>query len=123
MEWSLRDPSPEKERSSLLFLLLDKGVVRRYAEGYVRSARSQPLTAEQQLAQILLHARANVRFFVSRELVNLLRLHTPTRVVAQLTPLLQVLLPTKYQRRWARRLHQDFGFGREDAHLLSLATF
>lgn len=119
----MRNPSPEKEMSRLLLLLLDKGVVRRYVEGYVRSARNQPLTAEQQLAQVLLHARSNVRFVVSRELVNLLRLHAPTRIVAQLAPLLQVLLPTKYQRRWARRLHQDFGFGREDAHLLSLATF
>ena len=43
--------------------------------------------------------------------------------IEQIRPLLHVLVPTKYQRRWARRLHQGFGFGREDAHLLSLATF
>lgn len=33
------------------------------------------------------------------------------------------MVPVKYQRRWARRLHQDHGFSREDAQLLSLATF
>jgi hypothetical protein len=43
--------------------------------------------------------------------------------IEQIRPFLHVLVPTKYQRRWARRLHRDFGFGREDAHLLSLATF
>lgn len=62
-------------------------------------------------------------FFVSRELANLLRLHVPLNVVEQIAPLLQLLVPLKYQRRWARRLQRDFDFGREDAHLLSLATF
>jgi hypothetical protein len=38
-------------------------------------------------------------------------------------PFPQVLFPLRYQRRWARRLHQDYGFSREDAQLLSLATF
>ena len=34
----------------------------------------------------------------------------------------QILLPGDYWRRWARRL-QDVGFTREDARVLSLATF
>jgi len=97
--------------------------VRRYAEGYARSARNQPLTPEQQLAHFLLQPSSGARFFISRELANLLRLHVPPSVVGQIASLLQLLIPLKYQRRWARRLHQDFGFSREDAHLLSLATF
>jgi hypothetical protein len=104
-------------------LLLDKGIVRRYTEGYWRSVRSQPLTPEQRIAQDLLSVPFAGRFFISPELVNLLRLRVPLLAVEQIRPFLHVLIPTKYQRRWARRLHQDFGFGREDAHLLSLATF
>ena len=97
--------------------------MRRYTEGYWRSVRSQPLTPEQRIAQALLSVPFVGRFFISPELVNLLRLRVPLLAVEQIRPFLQVLIPTKYQRRWARRLHQDFGFGREDAHLLSLATF
>jgi hypothetical protein len=52
-----------------------------------------------------------------------LRLHVPLSAVEQLAPLLQLFAPSKYQRRWARRLQRDFDFGREDAHLLSLVTF
>jgi hypothetical protein len=55
--------------------------------------------------------------------VNLLRRYVPLSVVEQIASSLQVLVPSKYQRRWARRLHQHFDFSREDAHLLSLATF
>src|SRR5437867_4014142 len=106
-----------------MFLLLDKGVVRRCAEGYVRSARNQPLTPEQQLARSLLQPSFAGHLFVSRELLNLLHFHVPRSIVEQIEPFLRVLIPMKYQRRWARRLQQDFGFGREDAHLLSLATF
>ena len=36
---------------------------------------------------------------------------------------LRLLIPTKYQRRWSRRLREQFGFGREDANIVALATF
>jgi hypothetical protein len=123
MGGSLRDANRVKETSEPMLVLLDKGVVRRYAEGYTRSVRNQPLTAEQRLAHRLLQPSSNVSFFVSRELVNLLLAHVPMSITRQLSPLLRVLVPTKYQRRWARRLQQHFNFGREDAHVLSLATF
>jgi hypothetical protein len=55
--------------------------------------------------------------------MNLVRVHVPTNIVEELAPLLHVLVPAKYQRRWARRLQENFDFSREDAHLLSLATF
>lgn len=97
--------------------------MRRYTEGYWRYVRSQPLTPEQRIAQTLLSVPFTGQFFISPELVNLLRLRVPVLTIEQIRPFLHVLLPTKYQRRWTRRLHQDFGFGREDAHLLSLATF
>ncbi|MDW8368234.1 MAG: hypothetical protein RMK49_20520 [Abditibacteriales bacterium] len=35
----------------------------------------------------------------------------------------QTFHPTCYQRRWARRLRQHYGFGREDAYHIALASF
>jgi hypothetical protein len=106
-----------------MHLLLDKGIVRRYTEGFWRSVRSQLLTPEQRIAQALLSASSVESFFISPELANLLHRRVSLLAVEQIRPFLNVLIPTKYQRRWARRLRQGFGFGREDAHLLSLATF
>ena len=97
--------------------------MRRYTESYWRSVKSQPLTPEQRIAQDLLSTPFAERFFISPELVNLLRLRVPLLAIEQIRPFLHVLISTKYQRRWARRVRQNFGFGREDAHLLSLATF
>lgn len=97
--------------------------MRRYTEGYRRSGRNLPLTPEQQVAQSLLQLPLVDRFFISPELANLFRFRVPLSIVEQLRPSLHVLVPTKYQRRWARRLRQNFGFGREDAQLLSLSTF
>ena len=34
----------------------------------------------------------------------------------------EVIVPSRYYKRWARRL-QEFGFTREDARVLSLGTF
>jgi len=36
--------------------------------------------------------------------------------------LTEILVPTKYARRWARRL-REIGFSREDANLLATASF
>ena len=75
------------------------------------------------MAQSLLQLPLAERFFISPELANLFRSRAPLPIVEQIRFSLHVLVPAKYQRRWARRLRQNFGFGREDAHLLSLATF
>ena len=81
------------------------------------------MTAEQQSAlALLLHAPAG-SLCGSREALNLVRMYAPGALGAFVTQRLQVLTPTRYQRRWRRRLRQRFGVGREDAHQVALASF
>jgi len=49
--------------------------------------------------------------------------HVPRELVGLITARIERFVPVRYQRRWARRLRQNFGFEREDAHQLALATF
>ena len=81
------------------------------------------MTIEQQLARSLLSSRLSGSLFISSQTMNLLRSHVPPDLFNRITPLLQLLLPVKYQRRFSRRLRQRFNFEREDANLLALATF
>jgi hypothetical protein len=89
----------------------------------VRYVQGQTLTIEQQIARLLLSSRLSGSLFVSSQTMNLFRSHVPLYVFNRITPLLQLLLPVKYQRRFSRRLRHRFNFEREDANLLALATF
>lgn len=61
--------------------------------------------------------------FAASEALNLLDRHAPPLVAASIRARLRLIIPTKYQRRWSRRLREQFGFGREDANIVALATF
>jgi hypothetical protein len=109
--------------SSLPRFLLDKGVLRHSLRGLRNVARGRSMTAEQQSAlTLLLHAPAG-SLFGSREALNLVRMYAPAALGAFVTERVQLLTPTRYQRRWRRRLRQRFRFGREDAHQVALASF
>jgi len=114
--------------SALMRCLLDKVVARRSLEGLLRLAEGRDLTEEELWAVDLLWRAGGekIRLFVTVGTVNVLkRLETLSRyeaVVAAFARRVEEVQPTRYFQRWARRL-REFGFTREDAYILALASF
>jgi hypothetical protein len=113
--------------SSPMCLLLDKNVVRRGVNGLLRLARGQEPPPEEEIALVLLQKAAirECKLLVAQEIVHILvRKEDNGTTIAVQTFLrrISVLKRTRYFKRWARRLRR-MNFTREDAKVLSLATF
>ncbi len=108
--------------------LLDKFVARRRLEGLLKLAEGRDLTEEELWAiDLLQRAREqNIQLFVTGGTLNILRrlkvLPRYSTVIAAFLERTEGAQPTRYCKRWARRL-RGFGFTREDAHILALASF
>lgn len=98
--------------------LLDKSVVRRCLRGLIGGT----LTDDVRYSLRLLGAFPPDELYISLQILRILtyivKVPQTRLIIARTTG----LYPVKYTRRWARRL-REMGFGREDAYLLSLATF
>jgi len=98
--------------------LLDKNVVRHCLRGLLGDLRQD----ENCFPLRLLLAIGPGELFISLETVHILEhiVSVPQRrvILRRTSP----FFPTRYTRRWARRL-REANFNREDAYLLSLATF
>ena len=107
--------------------LLDKVVARRSLEGLLKLAEGRDLAEEELWAvDLLQRARGQgIRLFVTGETVNILNqleaLPRYSAVIAAFLGRVEEAQPTRYFKRWARRL-RDY-FTREDAAILALATF
>jgi hypothetical protein len=104
--------------------LLDKNVTRRAIRGLVKLEISREPEQEEWEILILLwraHAEA-VRPFITVETFNLLQRFTDHAATAIFLRQVDVMHPSRYFKRWARRLH-GYGFTYEDAKVLSLGTF
>ena len=106
-------------------ILLDKNVVRKLLNGLAKAARNTALVEDEQIAVSSLTPEVfqDHRFFIAPATANVLA-HSvhELAIVQSFTRRVEILVPGDYWRRWARRL-QDVGFTREDARVLSLATF
>ena len=104
--------------------LLYKSVVRRTVEGIARALRDEPLNVQQAVSLALFYrcATQGVPVFISTTTLHILQNLDAQREVQIFLKGTRVLYSTRYVRRWARRL-REHGFTREDALLLSLATF
>lgn len=105
----------------MLTCLLDKSIARRILEGL---CNLENLTPDERLALDLwrwLHIK-RTRMFVPGGVINILRRFSHITQVRIFLDQVEPLWPTKYVKRWARRLRQ-YGFTREDALTLSLATY
>lgn len=108
--------------------LLDKVIVRRTVEGLLKLAENRDLSNQDNLLLLLLQqgGKDRVRLLVVPSSVNILtRIEQMPRYGAVVEAFLkrtEVTTPTRYFRRWSRRL-QDFGFTRENARMVALATF
>ncbi|RME42501.1 MAG: hypothetical protein D6791_17585 [Chloroflexi bacterium] len=98
--------------------LLDKSVVRRCLRGLLGGT----LTEDVQQSLILFTNLPEASLYISLETFHILTHIVKVPQGRFLADQTQVLYPVRYTRRWARRL-REMNFGREDAYLLSLATF
>jgi len=114
--------------SSLTRCLLDKVVARRAVEGLLRLAEGDDLSDEELWAVDLLQTAAarRLRLFVapaSDHVLECLReLPRYAFVIQAFRNRTEVAVPTRYFKRWSRRL-RVFGFTPEDARILALASF
>jgi len=108
--------------------LLDKVVARYTLTGLLKLAEGATVTREE-LFSLDLFARAesiSLRLYIApssaRVLQRLVELPRYSTIVCRFQDCVGVVFPTRYYKRWTRRL-RDCGFGREDAAVLALATF
>ncbi len=98
--------------------LLDKSVVRRCLRGLLGGT----LTEDVWQSLALFATLPEASLYISLETFHILTHIVKVPQSQFLVDRTQVLYPVRYTRRWARRL-REMSFGREDAYLLSLATF
>lgn len=108
--------------------LLDKVTARHIMEGMLKLVEGRTVPSTELLALYFYQrARSNeITLFILPQTHNLLkRLEHLSRYVTIIRHFLgvtQVVQPAQYFKRWARRL-QEYGFTKEDAEVLALATF
>lgn len=108
--------------------LLDKVTARYTVQGLLKLAEGRELSDEELFTLDLL-ARSQppaARLFIAPPSANvthsLARLPRYSGVTHYFLERVEVVLPSRYFKRWARRL-RSYGFVREDAAILALATF
>lgn len=110
--------------------LLDKVTARHIMEGMLKLVEGRSVTfTDTELFALHFYQRAhsnNITLFILPQTYNLLkRLNHLSRYVVIIRHFLaatQVSYPARYFKRWKRRL-QEYGFTKEDAEVLALATF
>jgi hypothetical protein len=105
--------------------LLDKGVVRLALNAVVllRDEQVPWVRLQEALDSIDLLVEAGHCLAITPETANTLRDSREMAVVSVFLDLVIVLRPTRYWRRWARRIRDTANITMEDAKVLSHATF
>ncbi len=110
--------------------LLDKVTARHIMEGMLRLVEGRSGTStDTELFALYFYQHAsssNITLFILPQTYTLLkRLNHLSRygvIIRRFLAATQVSYPTRYFKRWSRRL-QEYGFTKEDAEVLALATF
>jgi hypothetical protein len=104
--------------------LLDKNVVR-YALVGLHHGQRRPLSVEETGALLFWQSAEthDAELFISHVSFQLLRRLTRYVEVRLMLDSVDVLFPTRYHARWARRLRETTGLSREDAAMIALASF
>jgi len=98
--------------------LLDKSVVRRCLRGLIGGTLTDDVRHSLRLLRTFTPDELYISLQTLHILTHIIKVPQARFIIARTT----VLYPVKYTKRWARRL-REMGFKREDAYLLSLATF
>jgi hypothetical protein len=104
--------------------LLDKSVARRTVEAFRFVRERRPISREHGLSLAFWHTARQIRYelYVVPKTSRVLERLATLPEVALFAASVAGLYPGPYVKRWARRLRAR-SFGREDATVLSLATF
>ena len=108
--------------------LLDKVTARHIVEGLLKLVEGRTVTSAELLALYFYQrARSNeITLFILPQTHNLLKrsehLQRYVVIIRHFLGATQVVQPARYFKRWARRL-REYGFKKEDAEVLALATF
>ena len=108
--------------------LLDKVVARRMVEGLLRVSEGDQLSIQELFAVDLLYrsTQRQIQLFItpaSKHVLDLLQgMPRYSAVIRVFLSRTAETFPTRYFTRWSRRL-REFGFTREDARVLALASF
>lgn len=108
--------------------LLDKVTVRYAVRGLLKLSLGQMINTDEEASVKVfsLGKQHDVGLFIAPATANVLQQFTETARYTHLIQLflkqVQIARPTRYYKRWARRL-RAFGFTREDAAILALGTF
>lgn len=98
--------------------LLDKNIIRHCLRGLLLGKISHDIYLSLRLLEHLSDESLYISVETHHILTHIIKLPIAHRLAAHF----QVLYPVRYTKRWARRL-REHTFSREDAYLLSLATF
>ncbi len=104
--------------------LLDKNVVRRAIEGIGKTQIDYNLNDNERssLSLLLAGEQTDLDLFISIEMANILARYGAHPDVQVFLRFITVMQPTRYFKRWSRRL-RGYDFTREDAKVLALGTF
>lgn len=110
--------------------LLDKVTARHIMEGMLKLVEGRSGTSTDiELFALYFYQRAsssNITLFILPQTYTLLKrlnhLSRYSMIIRRFLAATQVSYPARYFKRWARRL-QEYGFTKEDAEVLALATF
>jgi hypothetical protein len=104
--------------------LLDKNVIR-YALSGLHHGHRRLLSPLEAGALLFWQAAETqeVELFISQASYQVLQQLSRYHEVSVLLNSMEVLYPTRYHARWARRLRDTTGLSREDAAIIALATF
>jgi len=110
--------------SAAMRCLLDKNIAR-YAIAGLRYGHLRPLSALETGALSFWRAAEehDVELFISRASFHVLQRLARYDEVRILLDAVQVLSPTRYHARWARRVRETTGLAREDAALIAVTSF
>lgn len=108
--------------------LLDKVTARHIMEGMLKLVEGRAVTSTELFA-LYFYQRARsdrIASFILPQTHNLLKriehLSRYVLIIRHFLAVVEVVQPTRYFKRWARRL-REYGFTKEDAEVLALATF
>ncbi|MFN8456823.1 MAG: hypothetical protein U0401_19515 [Anaerolineae bacterium] len=104
--------------------LLDKNIVR-YAIAGLYFGRQRLLSSVERGALIFWRAAEtnDVELFISHTSWQVLQTMTHYNEVRLFLDSVQVLYPTRYHRRWTRRIRETTGLTREDTAMIALGSF
>lgn len=104
--------------------LLDKNIVRFALQG-LRSGRDRQLTIYEQDSLFFVQKayQSGQTLFISYASYHIIHRWVDYREIQLLLSMTSVLYPTRYYRRWSRRVRETAGLSREDSAMVALGSF